>query len=68
LVASGTSLTDATRLAAIYVAKILKGSKPGEMPVQQATTVELVLNLTTAKKLKLSIPHSLLQRADEVIQ
>jgi putative ABC transport system substrate-binding protein len=68
LVAYGTSLTDANRLAAIYVAKILKGSKPGEMPVQQATTVELVLNLTTAKKLKLSIPHSLLQRADEVIQ
>jgi putative ABC transport system substrate-binding protein len=64
----GASFIDLFRRAAGYVDKILKGASVGEMPIQQPTTFELVINLKTAKAIGLAVPNSLLVRADRVIQ
>jgi putative ABC transport system substrate-binding protein len=68
LMCYGPSLADSGRAAADYVVKILKGAAPGTLPIAQATRFDLIINLKTAKALRLTIPPALLLRADQLIE
>jgi len=68
LISYGPNITDLSRRAAAFVVKVLNGAKPADLPIEQPTRFQLVINLKTAKALNLDVPASLLARADEVIE
>jgi putative ABC transport system substrate-binding protein len=68
LISYGASLEEANRVAGIYAGRIIKGEKPQNLSIQQSTKIQLVINLKTAEKFGISVPTSLLVRADEVIE
>ena len=68
VVSYGPNFTDMHRRAAYFVDRILKGTKPGDLPVEQPTKFDLVVNISTAKKLGLSVPSTFLLRADRVVE